>query len=309
MLRQTFTIFILLISTTLFAQKEEIVFLTEDSAKIEGTLHIPEAKGKIPVALIIAGSGPTDRDGNNPMMTNNSLKLIATSLDENGIASLRYDKRGVGASKAAMTSESDLRFDHYVNDAVRWVEFLRKDGRFGDITVIGHSEGSLIGMIAAQEGHVDKFVSLAGAGEPAADLLRTQLSVQPDVLRMSEPILHMLETGETTENVSPYLFTLFRPSVQPYMISWFKYDPRKEIAKLTQPVLILQGTTDIQVSVEHADKLSKANPAAQLSIIQGMNHILKEAEAEKSKNIETYNMPELPLQKGLMEAIVDFIKK
>ena len=309
MLRQTFTIFILLITSALFAQKEETVTLKTSTGNIEGTLLIPESTEKIPVALIIAGSGPTDRDGNNPMMQNNSLKMIAEGLAKNNIASLRYDKRGIAKSKDAGLKESELRFENYIEDAKEWIAILKKDARFGEVVIIGHSEGSLIGMIAAQEENVDKFVSLAGAGEPAADLLRTQLSAQPDVLRMSEPILHKLESGETVENVSPYLAALFRPDIQPYMISWFKYDPQKEIAQLQIPVLILQGTTDIQISVEHADKLSKANPAAELRVIQGMNHILKEAEADKAKNIETYNIPDLPLQKGLMEAIVEFIKK
>ena len=273
-----------------------------------GTLEITNIDPPFPVVLIIAGSGPTDRDGNNPKMKNNSLKMLATELSKNGIASLRYDKRGIGKSKNAGLKESDLRFENYSEDAEDWIDFLKQDNRFGDIVVIGHSEGSLIGMIASQKKNVAKFISIAGVGQSADKTIREQLKSQPaTVLEQASPILDKLVQGEMVENVPSILNSLFRPSVQPYMISWFKYDPSKEISKLEKPVLIVQGTTDIQVTIDDAEKLAVANPKAKKQIIKGMNHIMKTAEIDRQKNIQTYSQPDLPVKTELIKVIVDFI--
>ena len=271
-----------------FGQEEEITLETK-TGDIKGSLLIPSVSEKTAVVLIIAGSGPTDRNGNNPMMTNNSLKMLAKELQKNGIASVRYDKRGIGESKNSGLQEIDLRFEDYVQDVEGWIKLLKEDDRFSNIIVLGHSEGSLIGMIASHKQEAKKFISIAGIGIPAGDIIRKQLKGQPQfVLDESLKIIEKLENGETVENVSQMLYSLFRPSVQPYIISWFKYDPQKEIAKLDIPILIVQGTTDIQVSVSDADKLALANKKSQKQIIEGMNHILKEAEVDRQKNIQTY---------------------
>lgn len=299
-----------LITTLVFGQTELPLTLKTKTGNIEGTLMYPSAPLPVPVALIIAGSGPTDRNGNNPMMTNNSLKMLAEALASNGIATLRFDKRGIAASKNAGVNESELRFEMYVDDAVEWVSLLKKDISFNKIVIIGHSEGSLIGMIAAQNPEVDQFISLEGAGQPADQIIREQLKSQPPVImKQSVPILDELVKGNTVANVPPMLNTLFRTSVQPYMISWFKYDPQKEIAKLTKPVLIVQGTTDIQVNADDATRLHEANQGSKLALIEGMNHILKNAEADKMKNMLTYRQPDLPLNTELAKVISDFILK
>ncbi|MDB4135012.1 MAG: alpha/beta hydrolase [Flavobacteriales bacterium] len=300
---------LLFISLVSFGQEEEITLETK-TGDIKGSLLIPSFSEKTAVVLIIAGSGPTDRNGNNPMMTNNSLKMLAKELQKNGIASVRYDKRGVGESKSSALQESDLRFEDYVQDVEEWIKLLKEDDRFSNIIVLGHSEGSLIGMIASHKQKPKKFISIAGIGITAADIIRKQLKGQPQfVLDESLAIIEKLENGETVEKVSQMLYSLFRPSVQPYMISWFKYDPQKEIAKLDIPILIVQGTTDIQVSVSDADKLALANKKSQKQIIEGMNHILKESQADRQKNIQTYSIPDLPLKKELTEVIVKFIEE
>jgi hypothetical protein len=292
------------------AQSETIVSLKTNNGTLEGTLLVPMQSDNIPVALIIAGSGPTDRNGNNPAMQNNSLKMLATELLKNGIATLRYDKRGIGRSRNAGNNESDLRFEHYISDAKDWIAWLNKDKRFSKIIVIGHSEGSLLGMVASQENEVDQFVSIAGPGRSADKTIVEQLKSQPpEVLKMSLPIIDKLKQGETVSNVNPVLFSLFRPSVQPYMISWFRYDPPKEIAKLKIPVLIIQGSTDIQVSVEDAKLLAEANQNAELEIITGMNHIFKEATLDPMMNFQTYNQPELPIKPELVKITITFIGK
>lgn len=173
-------LFILLITPfQLSAQQSEEVFLKTDSAEIAGTLLLPKAQIQpFPVVLIIAGSGPTDRNGNNPSMVNNSLKMVAEGLTSHGIASLRFDKRGVGASSTQKT-EIDLRFEDFVHDVEALYDFLVKDQRFSEVYILGHSEGSLIGMIVAHNVDATGFISIAGAGFPAADILRKQFGNQP----------------------------------------------------------------------------------------------------------------------------------
>ena len=304
-------IFLLLLTitfTNLYAQKEKIVLLKTATGDLEGSLMTPPQNSTNVVALLIAGSGPTDRDGNNPNMKNNSLKMIAVELSKNGIASLRYDKRGIARSQSAGLKEADLRFDNYVNDAKDWAVYLKKELKFKNVIVIGHSEGSLIGMIASQDKNVNKYVSLAGAGQSADKIIKEQMKSQPPSISIQvSSILDQLAKGQTVENTPPELNSLFRQSVQPYIISWIKYDPQKEIAKLKIPVLIVQGTTDIQVSLDDATRLSKALPGAKLVIIEGMNHIMKPAPADRQLNISTYAQPDLALKKELVSNIVSFI--
>ncbi|MGB0938496.1 MAG: alpha/beta hydrolase [Colwellia sp.] len=300
--------FFLFTTLNSFAQSiEKVVSIDTGTGKLEGSLLTSDVKGSNTVALIIAGSGPTDRNGNNPSMTNNSLKMLAEELALEGISSLRYDKRGIGQSKSAGLKEVDLRFDHYVNDARHWIDYLATLNNFSEIIVIGHSEGSLIGIIASQQTNVDKFISLAGAGQPIDLTIRAQLKAQPAiVLEQSTPILDKLLKGETVDNVPAFLNTLFRPSVQPYMISWFKYDPRKEIAKLNKPILIIQGNTDIQVSLTDANNLALANTKAKKVVIENMNHIFKEAPLDRQANLLTYSQPDLPIKAELIKAISEF---
>jgi len=292
-------------------QTEEIVTLEAEDCNIEGTLLIPDVNEKVPVVLIIAGSGPTDRNGNNSQTgDNNSYKMLAESLSEKGIASLRYDKRGIGKSSDNIVDEKDLRFDHFIQDAELWVRKLNKNKRFNEIIVIGHSQGSLIGMIVSQNKHVDKFISIAGAGKSIDKVLKEQMKAQPlFVKEAANPIIDSLKAGDTVKNVPQYLNNLFRESIQGYLISWIKFDPGDEIAKLKKPILILQGTTDIQVSLQDAEHLKLANPSAEGLKIEGMNHIFKDVEMDRFKNLATYSNPDLPLNVILVSSIVEFIKK
>ena len=287
------------------------VALDTGTGSLSGTLTTVDEKERMPVVLIIPGSGPTDRDGNSPLgVQSNTYKMLADDLAARGIATLRYDKRGIRKSAEAMTSEADLRFEHGIADAAGWVRWLKKDKRFSNVIVLGHSEGSLIGMEAARDAGADAFISAAGPGRPADQLLREQLAKQlpPDLLAESNRMLDSLVAGKTIPEPNPTLAALFRPSVQPYLISWFTYDPVTSIGKLSIPVLILQGTTDIQVTVEECRLLAAGNPAAQLTIIEGMNHVLKAAPADAQKNLLTYSDPVLPLMDGLVAAIVSFVE-
>jgi pimeloyl-ACP methyl ester carboxylesterase len=290
------------------AYRQVEVSLATDHDTLRGTLAIPRTRGRHPVALLIAGSGPTDRNGNNPMARNAALQLLADTLARRGIASLRYDKRGIGGSAKAMGKEADLRFEHYIHDAEGWIALLKKDRRFSNVYVIGHSEGSLIGMAAAAG--TQGFISVAGAGFPAGDVLRKQLASLPEKMReTSLNLLDSLRNGLTVSSAPGTLYSLFRPSVQPYLISWFRYDPRAVIKTLQMPVLILQGTNDLQVSVEDAEALSASKPGAKLLLIPGMNHVLRIVPADTKENMKSYGDPARPLAPELVKAILDFVQR
>ncbi|MFK6999512.1 alpha/beta hydrolase [Flavobacterium oreochromis] len=237
------------------------------------------------------------------MMKNNSLKFLAQELGKRGIASIR--KRGVAVSFMIEIKEDELLFEDFISDAQQWVELLRKDKCFNRVIVIGHSEGSLIGMNLL---NIDEFISLAGAGQSADLMLKEQLSSQPIIVKeMCFPIIEKLKNGEQVDNVNPMLKTLFRKSIQPYMISWFKYNPQEDIRKLNIPVLILQGTTDIQISVKDADLLSDSYKTSKKGVIEGMNHVLKKVGLNKEENIATYNNPDLPISDELVNVIIHFL--
>jgi uncharacterized protein len=300
-------------ATTTGTVSESVELITPTGA-VHGTLLVPpHGPEPIPVAVVVAGSGPTDGDGNSPLLPgpNNSLRMLAETLASNGIASLRYDKRGVGASAASGVSEADLRFDFYVDDVASWIAQLRRDRRFSKVVVIGHSEGSLIGMIAARMADADGFVSIAGAGRSAPSIIREQLKPQlpKELWDESERILTALLAGQTADNVPPALSALYRPSVQPYLVSWFKRDPVAEIAQLTVPVLIAHGTSDIQTTVADAEALHRAAKSSELAIIEGMNHVLKTVGSGRDKQMASYSDPSLPLNEELGRRIVSFVRK
>jgi pimeloyl-ACP methyl ester carboxylesterase len=289
--------------------KESNVILKINNDQLFGTLTVPDLSKKYPVALIIAGSGPTDRNGNYPMMKNNSIKMLAEALAKNGIASLRYDKRGIGESKASAISEASLVFENYTEDAKSWINFLKQDKRFSQLVIIGHSEGSLIGMIAGAK--ANKFISIAGAGESADKIIKAQIGSKSNkqIEEMTFPIIDSLKAGNTVKKVDPMLNALFRPSIQPYLISWFKYNPQTEIKKLNVPILILQGNNDLQVTVQDAESLAKSNKNTELLIVDKMNHIMKIIEGDKQANMESYNNENLPVSDVLVNKIVAFIHK
>ena len=286
---------------------------TVPGGTLYGTELVPEGGAKVPVVLLHSGSGPTDRDGNSApaSLLNNSLRMLAESLARQGIATVRYDKRGVASSAGAAKEESDLRLDTYIDDAVVWMRQLRADQRFSHVVMAGHSEGALIAMVACQRAKADACVSISGAGHPLADILRDQLKPKllPALAGANERILVALEQGKQVDDVPPELMMLYRPSVQPYLISSFKTDPRKAIAALKMPVLIVQGTTDIQVSVKEAQALAAAAPAAKLVVIEGMNHVMKMVPADPARQMASYSDASLPLAPQLSEAVAAFVKQ
>ena len=289
---------------------ESSIVLKSMSGTIYGTLAMPQdAKGKVPVVLIIAGSGPTDRNGNGPLINTDTYKLLAYALGKAGIASVRYDKRMIGQSVGTQ-KESDLRFEDYSDDAVGFINMLSDDDRFSKVIVAGHSEGSLIGMLACHDEPVKGFISLAGAGEPAEKILTEQMKSQPGYASEGlKKVLDSLKRGKINPNVDPSLYSLLRPSIQMYIMSWCRYDPAVEIRKVKCPILIVQGTTDMQVSIDNAQKLKSAKSSATLLLVRGMSHILKDGPPEREANLATYKDPNLPLNTEMVTGVIDFINK
>ncbi|QJB39573.1 alpha/beta fold hydrolase [Chitinophaga oryzae] len=276
---------------------------------LHGTLTLPVSNGPVPVVLVIAGSGPTDRNGNNNIgLKTNAYKMLAETLQANGIACVRYDKRGVGAS-ATGKPETDISFEGTVNDAAGYITMLKADKRFSRVIVAGHSEGSMIGVLALQRSPGDRFISLAGPGEPIDLILIRQLMVQaPTLAGKAKAMLDSLKQGHKVFNTEPALKGMFYPEVQPYMMAWLKYAPQQEIAQLKMPILIVQGTTDVQISVKDAQLLKQGAPGAQLKIIGQMNHVLKTAPAASGVGDASYTDPSRPLNPELVKVMVDFIQ-
>jgi len=294
---------------------ESPVALKTLSGSISGTLTMPkEVSGKIPVVLIIAGTGPLDRNGNsknsNVNINANTYQLLAYALAKAGIASLRYDKHGVGQSINA-NGEKDLRFDDYSDDATSLIGMLNDDERFSKIIIAGHGEGVLVGMLASVDEPIKGFISIEGPGEPADKLVTEQLKLtKPSYIQDEfKTILDTMRRGKLTDNVDPALYYLARPSIQYYLMSWFRHDPTRDIRPLKMPMLIIQGTTDLDVSIEQAQKLKSAKSSATLVVIRGMNYVLKDAPPDKDANLATYTKPDLPLNQELVTTIVDFIKE
>jgi hypothetical protein len=298
----------LLAATTVAAGAQDIA-VPAPPGELHGTLL--KAGDNAPAVLIIAGSGPTDRDGNSSLNVRASTyRLLAEGLAASGISSLRYDKRGVGESKAALSSETDLRIQTYANDAGAMAAALRRQTGAKCVWVLGHSEGALLAEMMAQ--HADGICGLvlvSGSGRKAADLLRGQMqtALPPQMQPAALSTLSELEKGRIVLNPPQAAAVLFRESVQPYMISWFREDPVTLLAAIRLPVLILQGDNDLQISVADAKLLAAAKPDATLVILPGVNHVLKAAPADRAGNMATYADPSLPLAPGVVDRIAAFV--
>jgi len=289
------------------------VALGDGPTALHGTLTVPDGNGRRDAVLIWSGSGPTDRDGNSGFgLKNNSLKMLAHMLGEAGFFALRTDKRGIGESARSAPPEADLRFATYVEDAIRWARFLKDVPAVNRVFLLGHSEGALVATLAARRFAAAGLILLAGAGFPAADILRRQLAapdiaIPPQLLAETHEIMAALESGRLAPSVSAALDAQYRPSVQPYLISWFRYDPAAEFAKVSVRAVVIQGTNDLQVSMADAERLAGARPGIPLVRIEGMNHVLKIAPKDRAENFATYTKPLLPLAPALAPAVARFL--
>lgn len=300
---------LLLFAVNLFAQEK--TFTTQEISvdpMLNGTLYTPsKSSKKINLVILVPGSGIPDRNGNQPSASNNSLKFLSEGLASKEIAVFAYDKRAIAQIKAGNLKEENMTFDDGIADVKQIIQFFKAKKQFNKILLAGHSEGSLIGMIASKD-NADGYISIAGAGRPIDEILEEQVVKQAPFLKAEfRKNLDILKSGQTFTLENKMLSSLLRESVQPYLISWFKYNPQVEIKKLQIPVLIITGTKDLQVPESDAKLLHDAYPKSQLLIIENMNHVFKEIK-DDSDNIKSYNDLNLPVMPELINTIATFTK-
>jgi hypothetical protein len=272
---------------------------------------------KAPVVLIIPGSGPTDRDGNNPLgVTGAPYRLLAEALASNDVSSVRIDKRGMFGSKAAVPDANKVTITDYADDVHNWVAAIQKQTGNSCVWVLGHSEGALVALAAAQQPKgICGVILVSGAGRKLSDVIRDQLSSNAAFAPELDSAFNALKSLEAGQHVDathfdPTLQKLFAPQVQDFLIDMFRQDPQKLAASLKLPLLIVQGERDLQVSINDAKALAAAQPKAKLVMLPEMNHVLKDIESDdRTANLAAYSDPSLPVDPGLVGAIVKFVKR
>jgi hypothetical protein len=301
---------ILLIGCVSRISSQEIKIETENlsiNQFIDGTLLTPSEIEKPSLAILIGDSGPTDRNGNQNFQKNNILKKLAEDLSSNGIATFRYDKRIVKQIRKGNV-DRDLMFDDFVSDAEDVINYFKEKEAYSKIYIIGHSQGSLVGMLAAKD-NADGFISLAGAGQNIGDVIVDQVTnMAPKLGEEAQKVVDKLKKGETTTEYPQALASVFSIDIQPFMINWMQYNPTEIISELKIPILIVNGTKDLQVSEEEAQLLKDASEAAELKIIENMNHVFFEIKGDDLENSKSYNEAFRLISPELIDSIVEFIK-
>lgn len=279
--------------------------LKNDSIELPGTLTYTKTSKDL--VIWVHGSGDVDRDGNqrSANVKANYIKQLRDSLNDRNIAFYSYDKRTSNPKNVAF--HTGIVLDNFVSDVKKAVSYFKENKQFESITLIGHSQGSLVAMLASDK--VDKYVSLAGPGESIDETIIKQISAQNPALGETAKahVKELKETGEIKE-VNPFLMNVFAKQNQAFMRNWMKYDPVAEIAKLKIPTLIINGTKDLQVKVEDAKALKLGKPDAELVVIENMNHVLKVIEKD-SDNYPSYFSPDFALAPELIKSISEFVKK
>ena len=274
---------------------------------IDAVLTVPPDVKRPAVALLIAGSGPTDRDGNGPQIKPATLRKLAEQLAAHNIATLRYDKRGAGSWKTEFGKPEDFRFKDFVEDAVSLAHFLRDSGEFSKLCLIGHSEGGLVAILAARRTPVDRLVLLTTAARRQGDLLKEQLArqVPAEVLKPIADAIDAIMAGQIVDPTPPGLS--LPPSMQPALASAFAEDPIAPLKLTGQPTLIVGGGRDRQVPRLDFDGLAAASTVAKTLWLQNMNHVLIDV-ADEADDLAAYNQPERALNPALIDAIAAFMQ-
>jgi hypothetical protein len=285
---------------------------------LRGSLLLPRTLGPWPLVILVSGPGATDRDGNNYQVPgrNDALALLASSLAERGVATLRYDKRGAGESLALAPDESRLRFDDYVTDLRVLVAAFRADARFGRIVVAGDSEGALVAAAALDPGETGRavfegvdLVLLAAAAESARDTFSKAIeAAPPEYLEEGRAILERVEAGGIWPTPSPYYADFFRPSFQAYLSSWLHYSLKDILPRLRARLLLVQGDRDMQVSLADFLSIAALRPSDPALVIEGMNHVLKTVPPEVEANFASFSDPAFPVAPGLVTGLAAFAR-
>lgn len=302
-------ILILLIPYFIFSQDivKEDIELKNREIQLPGTLSHLKTEEKIPLTIFVHGSGNIDRNGNQPgtPIQADYIKSLADSLNAKGIAFYRYDKRT--SVPANLDKLVGVTIDDFVADAEIAIANFKNDSRFSSIHIIGHSQGSLVAMLALSDA-VKSYISIAGAGQTIDKTIIDQLKVQSGPLSetASEHLTELMQT-DTILNIDPFLAQLFSPQNQKFLKHWMSISPTTEIKKITVPTLLINGDSDLQIKAEDAKELNEALPASELIIIPKMNHVLKEVNSIE-ENQKSYTDKIYPLSGLLIEKLCTFIK-
>lgn len=283
----------------------QIVEISNANGTFHGEWRIANAKS---VVIVIPGSGAIDRDGNSGSMQGNDLAYLADSLHKHGFSVLTTDKMNAAASSVSETA--DVRFEDFISLASDWVN-VAVDSGYSNITVIGHSQGALTALELAKNVNVKRVISLCGAGRPINEVLKDQYAQQipePYISKIGAA-LDSLHDGYFPESPHFAVNSLFAPGNREFLASWMSFDPCESIAAAKKPVLIIGGSTDIQVLQEEGDRLAECNPDAEYVIIEGMGHMLRKAPGARMLALSYYGRPDLPLHSELTTTIVDFLQK
>jgi alpha-beta hydrolase superfamily lysophospholipase len=273
---------------------------------IDAVLTTPPDVDKPPVALLIAGSGTTDHDGNGPQVKPATLKKLSEQLVARKIATLRYDKRGAGGWKPEFGRPEDFRFVNFVDDAAALVNYLRGSGKFSKVIVVGHSEGGLVGILTMRRVPVDRLVLLVTAARRQGDLVKAQLekTVPPDVFEPIAKAIDAVMAGQIVDPPPPGFSVA--PSMQPGIASAFTEDPIDPLKKVTEPTLIIGGGRDRQVARVDFAALSAASPVAKTLWLPDMNHVLVDV-TDEADDIKAYSDAERPLDPAMIDAVAAFV--
>ncbi|WP_079606651.1 alpha/beta hydrolase [Bradyrhizobium erythrophlei] len=273
---------------------------------IDAVLTVPSEVERPPVALLIAGSGSTDHDGNGPQIKPATLKKLAEQLAARKIATLRYDKRGAGGWKPEFGRPEDFRFKDYVDDAAALVNYLRSSGKFSKVILVGHSEGGLVAILTARRVPVDRLVLLVTAARRQGDLLKAQLekTLAPDVYKPMADAIDAIMSGQIVDPLPQGLS--IPPAMQPGIASAFTEDPVVPLKLIDQPTLIVGGGRDRQVARLDFLALSTASPAAKTLWLPDMNHVLVDV-ADEADDLAAYNQAERALDPAMIDAVAAFV--
>ena len=284
----------------MFDHASTILIRLDTSGALEGMIELPPHCPPYPVALFHAGSGPTDRNGNSPALRNDSLKLLAEALAARGIASVRYDKPGVAASATAAPASARAPLVH----------LRRRRPAVARLSDPGRSFQPS-DCCWSQRGESDRNARGRGELGCAVRFHREQLARQLSgaLLTSANEIIAELEAGREVPSVPQALAPYFHPSVQPYLIDWFRQDPAGIIRRLEHTPLLVQGTTDLELGVQDAELLHAARPDSELVLVEGMNHVFRQATGGIEAQITSSRDPALPLHPALVEPIAAFILK
>lgn len=275
---------------------EEVTFEnTQDSAVLAGTLCYPvdyKDGKRIPVVLMVTGSGQQDR--NETLFDHQPFAVIADHLARHGIASLRYDDRGVGGSKGEVATATSHNF---MLDAEAGVKFLRKLKRFSKVGVLGHSEGGMIAFMMGAHKSVDFIVSMAGPAQSGDSISAEQTNII------------MRQNGyDATYTAAQMRQNLKQQKVSPWVEFFYNHNPQTDIIRTKCPVLALNGEKDTQVTVDSnlktIERLLPKNKKSLCKVYPELNHLSQHCQRG---TVDEYAKIEETISTEVLDDIVNWI--